>query len=59
MVVSWITRTLSTQIAQSIVYVDNAKVLWDELQERFSKSNHFRISDLLQEVNSIKQGKRS
>ncbi|XP_068498583.1 uncharacterized protein [Phaseolus vulgaris] len=59
MVISWITRTLNAQIARSTVYIDNAKDLWEELRERFSKSNHFRISDLLQEVNSIKQGERS
>ena len=48
MVISWITRTLNAQIARSTVYIDNAKDLWEELRERFSKSNHFRISDLLQ-----------
>jgi len=33
MVVSWITRTLITQIAQSTVYIDNAKELWEDLKE--------------------------
>jgi len=59
MVISWITRTLTTQIAQSNIYIDNAMDLWNDLKERFSKSNHFRISDLLQEINSIKQGGRT
>nr|KYP62225.1 hypothetical protein KK1_016751 [Cajanus cajan] len=40
----WITRTLSQEIAQSIIYFENAL---------------FRISDLLQEIHSIKQGDRS
>ncbi|XP_068498682.1 uncharacterized protein [Phaseolus vulgaris] len=59
MVISWITRSITTQIAQSTVYIDNAKELWEDLRERFSKTNHFRVSDLLQEINSIKQGERN
>jgi hypothetical protein len=59
MVVSWITRTLSPQIAQSVLYIDNAKVLWDELCHRFTKGTHFKLSDLLQEIHSMKQGERS
>jgi len=41
MVISWITRSITTQIAQSTVYIDNAKELWEDLRERFSKGNHF------------------
>jgi len=59
MILSWITRTLSPQIAESTIYIDIAKQLWDDLKERFRKGDHFRISDLLQEVHSIKQGERS
>ena len=59
MMISWITRSLTAQIAQSTMYIDSAKELWEDLRERFAKSNHFRVSDLLQEINSIKQGERS
>jgi len=59
MVISWITRTLNAQIAHSTIYIDSAEELWNDLRERFSKGNHFRISDILQEVNSIKQGERN
>ncbi|XP_019415124.1 PREDICTED: uncharacterized protein LOC109326775 [Lupinus angustifolius] len=59
MVVSWITRCLSAQIAQCVVYIDNAQDLWENLKGRFSKGDHFRISDLLQELQSIKQGERN
>nr|KYP38015.1 hypothetical protein KK1_040755 [Cajanus cajan] len=54
MVISWITRSLSPQIAQSPNYMDNVKKLWDELKERFTKGNYFIISYLLQERHSIK-----
>lgn len=59
MVVSWINRTLNPQISSSVVYIDSAKVIWDELHDRFTKGNHFRLSDLLRNVHSIKQGERS
>ena len=59
MVLSWINRTLSTQIFESVVYIDIEKNLWDDLKERFSRGSHFRISDLLQEIHSIKQGERN
>jgi len=59
MVISWITRSLNTQISHNTIYIDNAKTLWKDLRERFSKGDHFRISDIVQEINSIKQGERS
>ncbi|XP_014524079.1 uncharacterized protein LOC106780317 [Vigna radiata var. radiata] len=59
MVLSWIIKTLSPQIAESVIYVEDAQELWEELKERFSKGDHFKFSDLLQEIHSIKQGERS
>ncbi|XP_047165962.1 uncharacterized protein LOC124835094 [Vigna umbellata] len=59
MVLSWITKTLSPQIVESVIYVENAQELWEELKERFSKGDHFKFSDLLQEIHSIKQGERT
>ncbi|XP_014490567.1 uncharacterized protein LOC106753288 [Vigna radiata var. radiata] len=58
MILSWITKTLSPHIAESVIYVEEAKKLWDELKERFSKGNYFKISDLLQDIHSIRQGER-
>ncbi|XP_014522703.1 uncharacterized protein LOC106779158 [Vigna radiata var. radiata] len=58
MVLSWIIKTLSPQIAESVIYVEEAKELWDELKERFSKGDYFKISDLLQDIHSIRQGER-
>jgi len=59
MVLSWITRTLTPQIAQIVVYIDFARSLWEDLRERFSKGDYFRISEILQEMHSIKQGERT
>ncbi|XP_019440938.1 PREDICTED: uncharacterized protein LOC109346011 [Lupinus angustifolius] len=59
MVVSWITRSISQPIAQSIVYIDNARDLWVDLKDRFSKGDYFRTSDLLKELHSMRQGDRT
>ncbi|XP_019430194.1 PREDICTED: uncharacterized protein LOC109337635, partial [Lupinus angustifolius] len=58
MVISWITRCLTMQIAQNTVYIEDAHELWNDLKDRFSKCDHFRMSDLLQELHSVKQGDR-
>ncbi|XP_014506472.1 uncharacterized protein LOC106766241 [Vigna radiata var. radiata] len=58
MILSWITKALSPHIAESVIYAEEAKDLWDELKERFSKGDYFKISDLLQDIHSIKQGER-
>ncbi|XP_019455164.1 PREDICTED: uncharacterized protein LOC109356294 [Lupinus angustifolius] len=59
MVVSWITRSISQHIAQSIVYIDNARDLWLDLKDRFSKGDYSRTSDLLKELHSMRQGDRT
>ncbi|XP_017408312.1 uncharacterized protein LOC108321157 [Vigna angularis] len=59
MMLSWIIKTLSSQITESVIYVEDAQELWKEFRERFSKGDYFKFSDLLQEIHSIKQGERS
>ncbi|XP_019420743.1 PREDICTED: uncharacterized protein LOC109330930 [Lupinus angustifolius] len=59
MIVSWINRSLSPQIAQSVVYIDGAQELWQDLKDRFSKGDYFTTSDLLQEIHSMRQGDRN
>ncbi|XP_073224731.1 uncharacterized protein [Cicer arietinum] len=59
MVISWITRTLSSHISQSTICIDTAYDLWCDLRERFTNGNHFWISDLLRDLHSIKQGDRN
>jgi len=59
MVISWITSTLNTQIAHNTIYIGKAVDLQNDLKERFSKGDRFRIYDILQEINSTKQGERN
>jgi len=37
MVLSWITRTLTPQISESVVYIDSVRSLWEDFRERFTK----------------------
>ncbi|XP_019414617.1 PREDICTED: uncharacterized protein LOC109326386 [Lupinus angustifolius] len=59
MILSWFTRSMTKQIGQSTIYIDNAQELWEDLKERFSKGNYFRISNVLQELHSIRQGDKN
>ncbi|XP_019423068.1 PREDICTED: uncharacterized protein LOC109332539 [Lupinus angustifolius] len=54
MIVSWINISLSPQIAQSVVYIDGAQELWQDLKDRFSKRDYFRTFDFLQEIHSMR-----
>lgn len=58
-VLAWISISLSPDITQSIIYIDNAAQLWTDLQHCFSKIGHFRLSDLLQHIHSMCQGEKS
>lgn len=58
-VLSWINRSLAPHIAQSTVSIDNARELWLDLQNRFTKNNYFKMSNLLQDLHSMKQGDRT
>ncbi|XP_055959788.1 uncharacterized protein LOC130014853 [Mercurialis annua] len=55
MVLSWILRSLTPSIAQSILWIDNALDVWKDLFDRFSQGSVLRISDLQEEIYSFKQ----
>ncbi|XP_073219639.1 uncharacterized protein [Cicer arietinum] len=56
MVIYWITRTLSQHISFNTICIESAFDLWLDLRDRFTKGNHLRLSDLLCDLHSIKQG---
>ncbi|XP_050207369.1 uncharacterized protein LOC126656794 [Mercurialis annua] len=59
MVLSWILRSLSPSIAQSIFWIDTALDAWRDLLDRFSQGNAIRISDLQEEIYVFKQNNLS
>ncbi|GAU31769.1 hypothetical protein TSUD_22150 [Trifolium subterraneum] len=50
---------VSDSIAQSIVFMENAIDVWNDLKERFSQADLVRIAELQQELHSLKQDSRS
>ena len=59
LIISWIINSVSESIAQSIVYMENALDVWNDLKERFSQGDLVRISELYQEIYSLKQENKS
>ncbi|KAK2371611.1 hypothetical protein QL285_084537 [Trifolium repens] len=59
LVSSWILNYVSESIAQSVVFLENAIDIWNELRERFSQGDLIRISELQQEIYALKQDSRS
>jgi hypothetical protein len=59
LVSSWILNSVSPSIAQSVVFLENAIDIWNELRERFSQGDLIRISELQQEIYALKQDSRS
>ncbi|CAH9143418.1 unnamed protein product [Cuscuta epithymum] len=55
MVASWLVRAVSPSIAQSILWIENAADIWTDLKERFSEGNAFRLSDIQDEISSLRQ----
>ncbi|XP_019177577.1 PREDICTED: uncharacterized protein LOC109172805 [Ipomoea nil] len=56
---SWILRSVHTSIAQSVMYMDSAKEIWNDLQRRFSQRDPHQISSLQSEIYDLKQGSLS
>ena len=46
-------------ITQRVIWMDKAYEVWQELCERFSQGDLFRIADLQDEIASLKQGDQS
>jgi len=56
MVMSWLIRSLSVLIKQSVMWMDTARDIWIDLKDRFSHSNIFRVVDLQDQILHCKQG---
>ena len=56
MVCSWLTRAISPTIAQSILWLDKASDIWNDLRDRFAQSDIFRVAELQDEIYSFRQG---
>ncbi|XP_050220881.1 uncharacterized protein LOC126671188 [Mercurialis annua] len=58
-VLSWLVNSLTPTISQSVISFDSALEIWNDLKDMFSQGDYVRISDLQQEIYSLKQGSLS
>ena len=49
-------HSIEATIAQSLIWMETAAEVWEDLKERFGKGDSVRISDLQEEIYSLKQG---
>nr|GMD47373.1 uncharacterized protein LOC109179345 [Ipomoea batatas] len=56
MVSAWITRSLWSEIAQTVLCAGTAERIWNTLKSRFSETDIFRVSDLHAEIHQVRQG---
>ena len=59
MVLSWITNSVSKDIAISIIYITKADDAWKDLKTRFSKGNDPRTFQLQKNIDSLAQKSNS
>ncbi|CAM8944481.1 unnamed protein product [Rhodiola kirilowii] len=55
MMIGWILHTVDSSIQTSLSYCDSVKVLWDEIQQRFSIGNAPRIHQLRTKISHCRQ----
>jgi len=59
MVVSWLVHLISVPIRKSIIWMDLAVDVWNDLKTRYSRGNLSRISDMQMEAATLCQGDQS
>ncbi|WVZ13928.1 hypothetical protein V8G54_011494 [Vigna mungo] len=59
MVVSWLLHSVSPSIRESIIWMDNAVDIWNDLKIRFAQGDLARISTLQMEATTLSQGELS
>ncbi|XP_020979249.1 uncharacterized protein LOC107640100 [Arachis ipaensis] len=55
-IVSWINHSLNLEIAQSVMWINSAEELWEELRYRYNNGDVYRIAELEEELFATKQG---
>ncbi|XP_062114407.1 uncharacterized protein LOC133825492 [Humulus lupulus] len=56
LVISWMLHAITPDIADSIMYMESASAIWDELQERFHQKNAPRIFEAKRCMQILTQG---
>ncbi|KAH0716167.1 hypothetical protein KY285_007248 [Solanum tuberosum] len=56
MVTSWMLNSLSPDLRDGLQYVNNAKVFWEELEDRYDQTNGCKLYQIQKEINDLVQG---
>nr|XP_016434325.1 PREDICTED: uncharacterized protein LOC107760738 [Nicotiana tabacum] len=56
MVISWLTISLSPNIAESVQYSDTDESIWAQLNRRYGSVNGIKVFEIKQEITSTHQG---
>jgi len=56
---SWIMNFVTPQIAQTLIFHENAIDAWLDLKEPFSKADRIHIATRRSKINNLKQGSKS
>ncbi|XP_075091479.1 uncharacterized protein LOC142171690 [Nicotiana tabacum] len=56
MVISWLTNSLTPDIAESVQYSDTAQSIWTQLNKRYGTVNGTKVFEIKQELASTSQG---
>lgn len=59
MIISWLLNSISGEIRASVVFIKNAKEIWDDLHARFSQSNAPQIFKVRQHIAALTQDNMS
>jgi hypothetical protein len=59
MVLSWIINSISKEIAASIISVDSAEIMWNDLRDPFSQQNGPRIYQIHKAISAMSQEDQS
>lgn len=55
-VLTWITNSVSDEIARTLVHIEDCKMAWENLQRTYGVSNGPMLFSLQEEISSLKQG---
>ena len=53
---TWIINSISPSIAHSVVFIEYAIDMWNDLKDRFMRGDRIRVAQLHQEIANLKQG---
>ncbi|XP_031405643.1 uncharacterized protein LOC116214368 [Punica granatum] len=56
LILAWIFNGIEKELQPSAAYATDAKILWDDLKERYSQGNEMRIYQLKSDISLYRQG---